>query len=730
MVPPLTASFAAGSATARVEVTLAAPADAIPSTRTLTLTLNSSAAYNLGAETSATINLIFEAGGLYVASLRVPDFSTGSTASGSASLQMSPDGASGIVNVNFFGLSSPQTVAYIRLGDKNQVGVELVRLPNGQVTALQWTLRASGNLTVADIQTALREGRVFVSVQTELLPTGELVGSFVRSTGSTVFVAPDAPPALPASPLTAIDAARFLSQATFGPTMPEINSLTGKSLADLNSWITAQFNVPASSHRSETLADFDAFVRTPEKTTVGTSSRHYAWWKIAVKGQDQLRQRVAFALSQILVVSEAKDTIAGEPLNLAAYQDMLAQHAFGNYRTLLEQVSLSPIMGVYLSHLRNNKGTFNAQGVPLTYPDENYAREVMQLFSVGLNQLHPDGSLILDSSGAPIPVYDQQTIVETAKVFTGWGFASTATNPSFFGAAKDYSQPMRLYPNNHDNTAKTIVGGRVLPANQGGLQDLKDTLDTLFNHANTGPFICRQLIQRLVTSNPSPGYIYRVARVFADNGSGVRGDLGAVVRAILLDYEARSTAKLTAVDVGKLREPLLRVTSMLRSLGGDSNSGRFPISAGNTDNNLGQTALRSPTVFNFFIPGYIQPGVLARAGLVAPEFQILTDTTGITIPNFLRGYLYANRPAVTDTASQTIGLRPDAATLALTETPAALVQHLNLLLADGSMNGYETRQLESAIGRMPAATSDSNRLERFRSAVYLTLVSPKGAVQK
>lgn len=730
VVPPLTATFAAGSPTARVEVTLATPADAIPSTRTLTLNLNSSGTYNLGNDTSATINLIYEAGGLYVASLRIPDFSTGSTASGSASLQMSPDGTSGIVNVNFFGLSSPQTVAYIRLGDKNQVGIELVRLPNGQVTALQWTLRASGNLSIADIQTALRDGRVFVSVQTELLPTGELVGSFVRSTGSTAFVPPDAPPALPLSPLSATDAARFLAQATFGPTQADIDSLTGQAPAVLNTWITGQFNAPVSSHRSETQADFDNFVRTPDKTTVGTSSRHYAWWKIAVKGQDQLRQRVAFALSQILVVSEVNDTIAGEPLNLAGYQDMLAQHAFGNYRTLLEQVSLSPIMGVYLSHLRNNKGTFNAQGVPLTYPDENYAREVMQLFSVGLNLLHPDGSLILDSAGSPIPVYDQQTIAETAKVFTGWGFASASANPSFFGAAKDYSQPMRLYPNNHDNTAKTILGGRVLPANQGGLQDLKDTLDTLFNHPNTGPFICRQLIQRLVTSNPSPGYIYRVARVFADNGSGVRGDLGAVVRAILLDYEARSTAEATSVDFGKLREPVLRATAMLRALGGESNSGRFPISAGNTDNNLGQTALRSPTVFNFFIPGYIQPGQLARAGLVAPEFQILTDTTGITIPNFLRGYLYANRPAATDTASQTIGLRPDAATLALTQTPSALIARLNLLLTSGSMSAYEANQLAAAIDRMPAATSDANRLERYRSAVYVMLTTPRGAVQK
>jgi len=726
----LTATFAAGQGSVLLNVTLANPADAGASTRTLTVALDSSNAYNLGAQPSATLTLVYESGGLYVASLRVPFFSTGSTASGSASLQMSPDGTYGTVNVNFFGLSSPQTVAYIRLGDKNQVGVEMVRLPNGQVTGLRWTFRASGNLSVADILAALQDGRIFVSVQTELLPTGELVGSFVRSTGSAAFVPPEPPPAVSNSPLSATDASRFLTQATFGPTLGEIESLTGKSQADLNAWISAQFAVPASSHRTETQADFDAFVRTPEKTTVGSSSRNYAWWKIVVKGPDQLRQRVAFALSQIFVVSEANDAIPAVPVDLAGYYDMLAQHAFGSFRTLLEQVSLSPVMGVYLSHLRNNKGTFNAQGMPLTYPDENYAREVMQLFSVGLNQLHPDGSLVLDSAGAPIPVYDQQTIAETAKVFTGWGFASTATNPSFFGAAKNYAQPMQLYPNYHDNSSKTILGGRILPANQGGVLDLRDTLDTLFNHPNTGPFICRQLIQRLVTSNPSPGYIYRVAQVFANNGAGVRGDLGTVVRAILLDHEARSSTKAGAVDFGKLREPLLRATSLLRSLGGDSNSGRIPISASNTDNSLAQTALNSPTVFNFYIPSYIQAGALARSGLVAPEFQILTDTTAISTPNFLRSYIYASRPTATNAASQTVGLLPDAATLALTATPRVLVDRLNLLLAGGSMGLRDVNLLTAAIERMPAATSDSNRLERFRSAVYLMLVAPMGAVQK
>lgn len=519
-------------------------------------------------------------------------------------------------------------------------------------------------------------------------------------------------------------------QATFGPTQAEIDALTGQPRTALNTWITNQVNAPISLHVDGTTADFTQFSQPGGATDRSNSNRQAAWWRIAVKGQDQLRQRVAFALSQIFVVSENNDTLSGTPVGLAAYNDMLARHAFGNFRTLLQDVSLSPIMGIYLSHLRNAKATFNSQGTQLSFPDENYAREVMQLFTVGLNHLHPDGSLVLDLNGLPVPVYDQQTIAETAKVFTGWGFASSATNPSFYGAASDYLNPMRLYPNFHDNGSKTIIGGQILPANQGGAKDVQDTLDALFNHANTAPFISRQLIQRLVTSNPTPGYVYRVAQVFANNGSGVRGDLGAVVRAILTDYEARSPVATASLSYGKLREPMLRTTALLRGLGGDSNSGRIGITSGNTDFNLAQTPLKAPTVFNFFEPAYVQPGVLAQAGLHAPEFQILTDNTAITVPNFLRGYIYANRAVATDLANQTIGFRPDTATLALTATPQTLVDQLNVILAGGTLPSAVTSRIVTALNAMPAATTDANRLERWRSAIYLIMTTPSGAIQR
>jgi uncharacterized protein (DUF1800 family) len=679
---------------------------------------------------TATVRVMTEGGTLYVSSLRVPPGVAGSTAAGTASLRLNPENTIATVSVNFTGLTSMQTVAYLRMGESNQVGAELFRLPNGQVSGLEWNINSTANLTASEIITALQNGRVFVSIQTVNLPGGEIVGSLVRATGSSSFVPPPAPPALSSTALATSEVSRFLMQATFGPTQAEIDALAGQPRTALNTWITNQINAPISLHVDGTTADFTQFSQPGGATDRSNSNRQAAWWRIAVKGQDQLRQRVAFALSQIFVVSENNDTLSGTPVGLAAYNDMLARHAFGNFRTLLQDVSLSPIMGIYLSHLRNAKATFNSQGTQLSFPDENYAREVMQLFTVGLNHLHPDGSLVLDFDGLPVPVYDQQTIAETAKVFTGWAFASSATNPSFYGAASDYLNPMRLYPTYHDNGSKTIIGGQILPANQGGTKDVQDTLDALFNHGNTAPFISRQLIQRLVTSNPTPGYVYRVAQVFANNGSGVRGDLGAVVRAILTDYEARSPVATASLSYGKLREPMLRTSALLRGLGGDSNSGRIGITSGNTDFNLAQTPLKAPTVFNFFEPAYVQPGVLAQAGLHAPEFQILTDNTAITVPNFLRGYIYANRAVATDLANQTIGFRLDTATLALAATPQTLVDQLNVILAGGTLPSTVTSRIVTALNAMPAATTDANRLERWRSAVYLIMTTPSGAIQR
>jgi uncharacterized protein (DUF1800 family) len=714
----LTASLPTGVSSTTISVKAKAGGAAGIGGRTLTLTLSEGTGYGLGDTPSATVTFFNSPGLLYVATLRPSSAALGSSvASGSASIQLSPDGYYATVNVSYSNLSSATVAAHLAIDEGNGASTYVYTLPLGQVSGEVWSLAPIGIYSTDDLRQALLQGRIFVEIGTTSHPDAELVGSFIQNTGSVVFSAPASPPALTDQPLSAAEAARFLTQATFGPTQADIDSLTGKKLADLDAWITAQMALPLTSHRTETRYDYDTFNTSPTQTTPRSNNRQAAWWKIAVNSPDQLRQRVAFALSELFVVSDQNGVLANNEEALAAYQDLLAQYAFGNYRQLLEKVSLSPIMGVWLSHLRNQK--YNpATGA---MPDENYAREVMQLFSIGLVQLQPDGTLKLSSTGLPIATYDIATITEMAKVFTGFSFyTATPGTTSFRGGPANYYDSMTLFPAYHEDGTKTIVTGRVLPAGQGGLKDLSDALDTLTNHPNTGPFIARRLIQRLVTSNPSPGYVYRVAQVFADNGKGVRGDLGAVVRAILMDYEARSTSLSTAAGYGKLKEPLIRVTALLRAFTGAADSGRYAISESTAMNNLSQANLYSPTVFNFFEPGYVMPGSLAANGLYAPEYQILTDTTAITTVNMLYGYLYATRGATT------IGL--DLSSLsALAKTPDQLVDRLNILLCSGSLSDTARARIITFLKAVPASTTD---LERLRSAIYLCAASPAGAIQK
>jgi hypothetical protein len=414
------------------------------------------------------------------------------------------------------------------------------------------------------------------------------------------------------------------------------------------------------------------------------------------------------------------------------------------------------MMGLYLSSLRNSKAD------PKTgqTPDENNAREVMQLFTIGLNQLQPDGTLVLDpTTGLPVATYTQTTITEMAKVFTGWGYPSTNAN-AFRSAARNYYSPMQNFASNHDTTAKNLspVLATSLPAGQTGAQDLAAALDALFNHANTPPFVAKSLIQRLVTSNPSPAYVYRVAQKFVDNGSGVRGDLGAVVRAILTDYEARSPAVAAGQSFGKLKEPLLRLTGLMRSVGASSTSGRFlgyqntvdsvPITGttpkpatadqinkspttfsvtrlDGVQSSLAEAALRSPTVFNFYHPDYVLPGALASAGLVVPEFEITDDNYAIRVPNSFRTFTLANVPT-TPAGPYTLAL--DLTYEAgLASTPSALLDHLNLVLCAGNMPAATKTRIITALAALPASTDARTRAQ---SAVLLTLTSPAAAIQK
>ncbi len=699
--------------------------------RSTTLILTPRPGYGVGASDRAGITIFSNSGSLFVSSLRTVATASASTAYGTATVQLAPDEKSAFVNVSFSNLSSPEVVAHLEI-DGNYV----LNLPEGQVENALWTFTPVGNYSSAQLLAALKAGRVAVSIDTALNPAGELLGGFVRSSGAAVFNPPAAPPAIDLTRISATDAARFLTQATFGPWQGNLISLPQKGY---QAWINEQMALPASSHRTETMNDFrqnatsgGTGTRDPVTQVYprpGGPHRQAAWWKIAVTGEDQLRQRVAFALSEILVASDANGTIAQWEEGAAHYYDIFVNGAFGNFRTVLDQVTRSPMMGIYLSSLRNAKAASGAT------PDENYAREVMQLFTIGLNELNPDGTLRLDSRGQPIPTYTQDTIVQTAKVFTGWSYANSTPNATantglFRSGAANYIDGMMLWPAYHDDTVKTIVGGRILPAAQGGVKDLADTLDALFEHPNAGPFIARQLIQRLVTSNPSPGYIYRVAQTFANNGAGVRGDLGAVVRALLLDYEARSPAVAGTATFGKLKEPLLRATALLRAFGGNSNSGRIYIPNPESATQLWQAALRAPTVFNFFEPNYVLPGPVAEAGLYAPEYQILNDTSALTTANFFYTYIYNTR-STTNQEQQTVGLDLTS-WLPLARTPAPLVDAVNLLLTGGAMPKAVSDRVLAAVNALPAGvgTSTTADLERVRSAIYLVLTSPPGAIQK
>ncbi len=423
-------------------------------------------------------------------------------------------------------------------------------------------------------------------------------------------------------------------------------------------------------------------------------------------------------------------------------------------------------MGEWLSHRANQK----ANPVTGTAPDENYAREVMQLFTIGLVQLQPDGTLMLDATGLPIPTYNQAMVSEMAKVLTGWqwaDFPASLTDVAQFTSrgyrdpdkelaydSSSWFQPMRYYDAFHDKTAKSIVSLQqkapldaqptIISAGQTGPQDLKTALDTLFNHPNTGPFISRHLIKALVTSNPSPGYVYRVAQKFADDGTGVRGNLGAVVRAILTDYEARSPAVLNNIGYGKIKEPLLRFSAFFRALNASAPNGRFmdsyytdPRSPGGyvpsgfmsyPMNQTGQQPLFARSVFNFFSPTYSPPGPMAAAGLVSPELEITDGNYSISIPNTFVEFIYRPYPLPAPPSGPSPFLVLDYAPfLPNARNPTALADQLNLIFCGGQMGTYTRNQIVTALQSFDPATSDQ---ERVQHAIHLTVVSPAGATQK
>jgi uncharacterized protein (DUF1800 family) len=509
-------------------------------------------------------------------------------------------------------------------------------------------------------------------------------------------------PSQPAAPAVTDDseAARFLVQATFGPTEEEINNL---ARSGYDAWLAEQFN--------------QSVTRQTDRTSGRASEeRIEAWWYNAVRGPDQLRQRMAFALSQIFVVSEVDLSGQERNVGLASYYDMLAENAFGTYRDLLERVTLHPIMGEYLSMVRNEK----PDAAKNIRPDENYAREVMQLFSIGLVRLSLDGTVPNASQGGD-PTYTQDDIEGLAHVFTGWNYAGS---PSWKSSHRNYIDPMEPNEDFHDTATKVIVGGVTIPDGGTAEVDLRLALDALERHPNVAPFMSEQLIKRLVTSNPSRAYVQRVAQIWLSDERGDRGNLASVARAILLDPEAREGHRTGGNSFGKLREPLLRQTALWRAMGATSASGRYPYSRPERD--FGQAPLRSPSVFNFFRPDFQQPGDLAGASLDSPEFAILTESAVVSTTNQLHTSVFRNHSDATNRGPNDVLLQLDAAK-AYAADPTALVGFLNRILMAGQMSAAMRTSLISYL--IPISDADGGT-DRVLEALYLIVSSPEFALQR
>ncbi len=546
---------------------------------------------------------------------------------------------------------------------------------------------------------------------TELAASALLAAGCGGGGGGSDGGAASAPPPVqtaPNPPIPAADASRFLAQASMGATRDQISRVQAIGYA---AWIDEQFSVAPSSSRWDWLVANGFNAATYKNTESGFDAA--AWVKI-LSAPDTLRQRVTLALSEITVAAIDGFVGAGwRSFSAAAYLDLLEANAFGNYRNLLQAVSTSAPMGEFLTFRGNVK--YNPTTGAL--PDENYAREVMQLFSIGLLQLNLDGTPKL-VNGVPQETYTLDDITGLARVFTGWDYDLAGGDTS----TPDFKRrPMIQIPSRHELGAKTFIG-TTIPAGTDGVNSLRLALDALFAHANVAPFISRQLIQRLVCSNPSPAYIARVATVFNNDGNGVKGNLKAVIKEILLDTEARNLVSASTGSFGKLREPMLRFAAWARAFNATSPSGAWAI--GNTSDpasRLGQSPLRSPTVFNFFRPGYVPPNSsIAAAGLVAPEFQITNESTVVGYVNYMQRAVSAG---VGDVKGNYSALLP------LADNAQALIDELNTVLVAGVLEATSLASIVAAINSMPSGT-DPARNNRIYAALTLVFAAPEFIVQK
>ena len=534
-----------------------------------------------------------------------------------------------------------------------------------------------------------------------------------------------------------VQASRFLGQATLGANRTLIDQVARMGF---EAWIDEQLSLPPTelmpalqnaldiTERRCLESDAERFI-CEDVATDFSLKFNYGWFQALLTGEDLLRQRVALALSEIFVVSGLNQIEAPFGLVLSNYYDMLLSNAFGNFEDLLLDVTLNPAMGTYLSHFNNPK-TDLALNIR---PDENYAREIMQLFTIGLFELNMDGTLQLDPNGNPIPTYDNNDIKEMAKIFTGLGDGAIGgefgSEPELF--VVDFFLPMRMYEAQHEPGSKELLNGFIVPEGQSGMEDIAMAINHLFNHANTAPFISFRLIQRLVKSNPSPAFVQRVAQVFEDNGNGIRGDLGAVVKAILLDEEARDCQYLDDPSNGKLREPLIRYTHVLKALNASNETQRYWPTPFSFIAETRQLPLFAPSVFNFFLPDYQPNGAISENGLVAPEFQIHNTATSIGYFNLVNEWTFEFFPLEVGIEYEVLGQQvPESewVRFRLQEFEAiqnneVLLDELSLLLCHDQLSDPVKNIILTALDELQEFPE-----ERVLLAIYLIVISPDYAI--
>jgi uncharacterized protein (DUF1800 family) len=526
---------------------------------------------------------------------------------------------------------------------------------------------------------------------------------------SPIAVAPTPSPSptpTPA-PVTATQASRFLQQATFGATTADIVQV--QSLG-FDGWITDQVGRARTAHWDWLVTNAYNVAANINNTTGFDNTV----WRQIISEPGQLRQRVGMALSEMMVVGIDGINLQWKQFAAAAWLDVLLDNAFGNFRTLMERITFNAGMASFLTFLNNRKANTATGSVP----DENYARELMQLFTLGVNRLNNDGTLQL-SGGQPVETYTQTDVSQLARVFTGLTVDSTDnTTPD------RYRRTLVMNASLHETGASSFLGATI-PAGTEGVAAVRLALDAIFAHSNVPPFVSKQLIQRLVTSNPTPAYVGRVAAVFADNGAGVRGDLRAVVRAILLDSEARADTGVSATTGGKLREPVIRFANWARAFGATSAGGLWPI--GDTTSSttrLAQSFGRSASVFNFFRPGYTPPNTaLANASLVAPEFQITNELSVVAYLNYMQTVIQSGTGTGNDVKADYTAM------IALANDSAALVDQVNLLLAANQLSAATVAAIRAAVDSI-SATTTAGQTNRVYTAILLTMASPEYITQR